>query len=174
MKLTEKTAYLKGFYEGLDLTDATEATRIIGKLVEALDEAAAEIAKLEERIAVLEDYTDELDEDLGEVESIVYEPHHHCPPPPHHHCHCDDEYDDDDEDYDDDFDDEDYDDCDDIIEVECPGCDETICLPTTIDLAHVICPACGEEFSCICDCDDCDCDDCDDCDCEECGDDEGK
>lgn len=169
MKLTEKTAYLKGFYEGLDLTDATEATRIIGKLVEALDDAAAEIARLEEKIGELEEYVDEIDEGLGDVEETVYEPHRHCPPPPpHHHCDCDEC---DDEDYDD-FDDEDYDDCDDIIEVECPGCDETICLPTTIDLAHVICPACGEEFSCICDCDDCDCEDCEEC-CD-CGDDEGK
>ena len=68
--------------------------------------------------------------------------------------------DDDDEDYYESDDDEFYEDDDDdvVFEVNCPFCEETICLPSSIDLAHVICPACGEEFSCICDeDDDCEC-----------------
>ncbi len=166
MTLSEKTAYLKGLCEGMELDGAKNETKLIKKLIEVLDEAALTIADLEDRVDELEEYVDELDEDLGEVEEIVY--NDECLPPPEHMHHCECGCDE----CEDDFDDEDYDDCDDIIEVECPSCEETICLPTSIDLAHVICPACGEEFSCICDCDDCDCEECDceDCDCE----DEGK
>ena len=71
---------------------------------------------------------------------------------------------DDADDFDDDFDDDD----DVVFEVNCPCCEETICLPSTIDLAHVICPACGEEFSCIYDeCEDDECGCCCHCDDEE-------
>ena len=78
---------------------------------------------------------------------------------------ADDEYDE----YEDDDFDEDFEDDDDVVfEVNCPCCDETICLPSTIDLAHVICPACGEEFSCIYDeCEDEECGCCCHCDGEE-------
>ena len=56
----------------------------------------------------------------------------------------------DDYDEDDDFDvDDDDDDYDDVIEIECPNCGETICVPPTVDYAHLICPACNEEFSYI-------------------------
>ena len=41
---------------------------------------------------------------------------------------------------------------------ECPNCGETVYFDEDIDPEHVVCPACGEEFSCICDCDDDDCD----------------
>ncbi len=154
MTLTEKTAYIKGLAEGLNLDEAKAEAKIISKLIEILDEAALTIADLEDRIDDLEAYAEELDEDLGEVENIIYDPAHIHGDRDCDCCDCDD----DDDDYYDDDDDE-------VIEVECPNCDEVVCLPTSIDLAHVLCPACGEEFSCICDCDDCDCDDC--CDCDE-------
>ncbi len=169
MTLTEKTAYIKGLAEGLSLDEAKAETKIINKLIEVLEEAALTISDLEERIDDLEAYAEELDEDLGEVENIIYDPAHI-----HGDCDCDccDCEDDDEYDYDDD-DDFGYDDEDDeVIEVECPGCGEVVCLPTSIDLAHVLCPACGEEFSCICDCDDCDCD-CEDCD-GDCDEDDDK
>ena len=89
----------------------------------------------------LDAYIEEIDEDLGMLEEDYYEDGG---------CDCDDE------------------DCgcdDDFVEVECPECGETVCLDDSIDFDHVICPACGAEFSCVCDC----CDDGDDNDECECG-----
>ena len=96
---------------------------------------------LKEDTEYLDAYIEEIDEDLGMLEEDYYEDGG---------CDCDDE------------------DCgcdDDFVEVECPECGETVCLDDSIDFDHVICPACGAEFSCVCDC----CDDGDDNDECECG-----
>ncbi|MBQ8911959.1 MAG: zinc ribbon domain-containing protein, partial [Clostridia bacterium] len=53
------------------------------------------------------------------------------------------------------FDEEDYD----GYETECPVCGKTVFFDDEDDPEDVVCPSCGEHFSCVCDGD-----------CEECGD----
>lgn len=140
MTLSEKVAYLKGLSEGLKISADSDQGRVITEIIGVLQDVADSVSALEEECDRLNEYVEEIDEDLGDVEETVY---------------GDDEEDDDyeeddydDEDYDDeDEDDEDYDD--DVIEIECPNCGETICVPPTVDYAHLICPACNEEFSYI-------------------------
>lgn len=148
MTLNEKTAYLKGLADGLKLDENDEVSLVLRKIIDVLDDVALTVGDLEEKTDELEAYIEEIDEDLGEAEKILFEDECECGC-----CDCDDdcdEYDEFDEDYDD-YDDDEYDDDDDdvVFEVNCPECDEIICLPSSIDLANVICPACGEEFSCI-------------------------
>ncbi len=144
MNVTEKSAYLKGLCEGLGLDPQKPETKIINALLELVSDMSQKITELEHDVEVLNDYADELDEDLGFVEELLYE---------------------DDEDEDEYFDDED--DCDfdcahcdhgdlcladedDDEEEEgfrcvmCPACSEKIYFDESMDPADLICPACGK------------------------------
>ena len=135
MTLSEKTAYLKGLADGMKISSESNEGKLLTEIIKVLEDVSDSVAALEDECDRLNEYVEELDEDLGDVEDYLFDDEE------------DDEEDDgyDDEDFDDD--DEDYDD--DVIEVECPNCGETICVPPTVDYAHLICPACNEEFSYI-------------------------
>ena len=140
MTILEKTAYLKGLCEGLELDkkDSAEA-KIIKALIDLCQDMAEEIDALGSDVEDLIDYCEELDEDLGDVEEVLLEDEDEY-----------DEYDDEDE-WDDECCDCDCDcGCDDeYFEVECPSCGEVVCFDSTIDPEELTCPACGEKFECI-------------------------
>ena len=140
MNISEKVAYIKGLADGLNCDD-----KIVKEILDVLADLAKAVSGLKEDTEYLESYIEEVDEDLGALEEDYYEIDDDCDC-----CDCDD-------------DDCDCCDCDDddFIEVECPACHDTICLDDEIDPNHVVCPACGAEFTCVCDC----CDEDDDCDC---------
>ena len=134
MTLSEKTAYLKGLADGMKISTESDQGKLLHEIINVLEDVSDSIGALEDECDRLNEYVEELDEDLGDVEDYLFDD--------------EEDYDEEDEDdYDDDYDDEDYDD--DVIEVECPNCGETICVPPTVDYAHLICPACNEEFSYI-------------------------
>ena len=130
MELNEKVAYLKGLMEGMNYDVNTNEGKLFKLIADILEDVAVSTADLEDSTETLSEYVEEIDEDLGAVEEIIYD---------EDECDCED-------------------DDDDFIEVECPNCGETVYFDEDIDPEHVVCPACGEEFSCICDCDDDDCD----------------
>ena len=138
MTLGERAAYLKGLAEGLKISSESDEGKLLHEIINMLEDVTDSVTALEDECDRLNDYVEELDEDLGDVEEYL-----------------DGDDEDDDEDYDDEDDDEDFDDeddedyDDDVIEIECPNCGETICVPPTVDYAHLICPACNEEFSYI-------------------------
>lgn len=134
MTLTERTAYLKGLAEGLALDESKPEGKLIAEMVKLLDEMANSVADIEEECDMLNDYIEEIDEDLGDVEEYVYD---------------DDECDCCDDDCDDDY-----------FEVTCPKCGETVCFDESVDPTELICPSCGEKFDCSCD--GCDCEECSD------------
>ncbi len=143
MTLTEKTAYIKGLMEGLDFKADTPEKKILAAVVDLLDDMAIAVTEAEEEIDRLDEYCEELDSDLGDVESDIYE--------------CDD---------DDECDCCDCDDCDDddYYEAVCPKCGEIIYLDDELlGCDDILCPKCGEKL--ICELDD-ECDGCDGCDCE--------
>ncbi|MBQ7699221.1 MAG: hypothetical protein IJT49_02635 [Clostridia bacterium] len=135
MTLSEKTAYLKGLADGMKISTDSDQGKLLHEIINVLEDVSDSIGALEDECDRLNEYVEELDEDLGDVEDYLFDD--------------EDDYEDEDDedDEDDDFDDEDYDD--DVIEIECPNCGETICVPPTVDYAHLICPACNEEFSYI-------------------------
>ena len=129
MNVTEKSAYLKGLAEGLGLDPQKPETKIINALLELVSDMSQKITELEHDVEVLNDYADELDEDLGFVEEFLYE---------------DDE---DDEDFDDEDDEDDeeieYDGI--IYDAVCPVCGEEISFgQETLEEGSVNCPGCGE------------------------------
>ena len=151
MTILEKTAYIKGLCEGLELDkkDSAEA-KVIKALLDLCQDMAEEIDALGSDVEDLIDYCEELDEDLGDVEEVLLED--------------EEEYDDEDEwddeccDCDCDCDDCDCDCCcdDDYFEIVCPSCGETVCFDDSVNADELICPACGSELGCIVDDDDID------------------
>ncbi len=144
MTITEKVAYLKGLMEGLSIDTAKPEGKVLAALVDVVSDMALEFEDVFEEIETLKDYADELDHDLGDVESYLLGDDD-----------CDDDCDCDDCDCDDcDCDDCDCDDCDDdcdccteLYSINCPNCDDEIFFDESIDTDCLICPNCGKKFS---------------------------
>ena len=134
MTLNEKASYIKGLVEGMELDTAKGEGKIIAALLDLVSDMAVTIEELEEEIDTLYDYCEELDEDLGEVETILVEDDE---------CDCDCDCCCDDEDCDCCCEDDDY------YEIECPSCGDTVFLDGSIDPEELVCPACGEKFECL-------------------------
>ncbi len=140
MTISEKVAYIKGLAEGMELDTDSKEGKILSAIIDVLGDMCDEIDALDEAQVELAEQLDAVDEDLSDVETIIYED--------------DDEYDDDE-----------YEDDDEVYEVVCPECGDKIYLDEDMLLdGRIDCPNCGTdlefEFDCNCDCDDCDCDDC--------------
>ena len=133
MTLSEKSAYLKGLMEGMQLSTETNEGKMIAALVDIVGQIATSISDLEENAIAVSDELDEIEETLDAMEDFLL-----------------DEYDEDDEDEDDEDDDEDdYDFNDDevIYEVECPACGEIINIDEDmLEAGSIACPSCGEEL----------------------------
>ena len=96
MKTSEKVAFIKGLMEGLSLDASKPETKVLNLMADVLEELAASNNALIEENIKLKEYVEEIDEDLGTLEEVVYTEDDE-----------DDYYDDDDYDFDDD---DDYDD----------------------------------------------------------------
>ena len=143
MTISEKSAYLKGLMDGLNLNTETNEGKMIAAIVDLLGDVTRRITDIEETTIAISDELDEIEEDLDAIEDFI----------------MDDEDDFEDEDYEDELDwdeDEEYEegfdfgDEDSIIyEVEC-ACGEVINFDEeTLEAGSMKCPNCGEtlEFS---------------------------
>lgn len=124
MSIKEKTSYLKGLLEGLNIDSEKPEGKLIAKLVEVVDEMAEEIEALGCDLDTCNDYIEEIDEDLGDLEEIVYDIDEDDD-----ECDCCDCCDCDDEDGD-------------YFEAQCPNCGEMIYFSEDTDPEEVVCPAC--------------------------------
>ena len=82
MKAKEYSSYIKGLIDGTNLDKTTPEGKVISALAELCDQMAAEIETLRDELDVANEYIEELDEDLGAVEEVVYDVDDDC---------CDDE-----------------------------------------------------------------------------------
>ena len=147
MAITEKAAYIKGLADGMEIAEASKEGKLIVALLDLVGEMAATIEEMKGKMSDLEDYVEEVDEDLGDVEEILLfdeDEEDECDGDCENCCmDCDlDDMDDED------FDDEEY------FEITCPACGDVVCFDATIDPENLACPACGEKFECIVDEDD--------------------
>ena len=117
--VSEKVAYLNGLMEGLGIGDATPEGKMIGKIVEVLEDMAQAMDEMDEMVAELDERVDELDIDLSEVEDELYG-EDECD------CGCEDE---------------------DFLEIVCRHCNETIYFDqdAIID-GELVCPVCNQEI----------------------------
>ena len=125
MTITEKVAYLKGLVEGLDFDKDDKETKVINAVLDVLDDIALTVSDLDDEMGLVTQQLDEVDEDLAEVEELIY--------------------DEDDEDFDDDEE----------FSVECPNCGDLIYLDleSLEDCDKITCPGCNEEIELEFDCD---------------------
>ena len=146
MTISEKSAYLKGLMDGLNLNTETNEGKMIAAIVDLLGDVTRRLTDVEETTIAISDELDEIEEDLDAIEDFILD-------------------EEDDEDEDDDWEDWDEDDFEDeeepdegfdfgdedttIYEVECV-CGEIIDFDEdTLEQGSMICPNCGEtlEFS---------------------------
>ncbi len=134
MSMSEKTAYLKGLYDGMGLNeDKSKEARMLGAIVDVLQEMAEHVDENEEGISVLDDEVFDLTEAVDNLRN---------------------EDEEDNEDEDDEYesiygvdDDEDEEELELPAEIPCPACGETLTIDAD-DLAEgeITCPHCGKEL----------------------------
>lgn len=73
MTINEKVAHLKGVMEGMNFSADTNEGKLISLMSDILADIADELEVIEDDTDTLFDYCDELDEDLGEVEQVLFE-----------------------------------------------------------------------------------------------------
>ena len=138
MTISEKSAYLKGLMDGLNLDTEKAEGKMIAGIVDLLGDIAKRVKDIEETTIAISDELDEIEEDLDAIEDFIMDE--------------DDEWDDE-EDEDDSWDGWDEDDEEGfdfgdedstIYEVEC-ACGEIINFDEeTLEEGSIICPNCGE------------------------------
>ena len=74
MKLTDKMSYLRGMVDGmeLDLTSTKEG-KVLGQILDVMQEITAYVTDLQTQIDELTEVCDLLDQDLGDVEDLIFE-----------------------------------------------------------------------------------------------------
>ena len=143
MTISEKSAYLKGLMEGLNLDTKEAECKMIAAIVDLLGDMSKRITDIEETTIAISDELDEIEEDLDAIEDFIMDE--------------DDEYEDFDDEFDDEYDDEDFEDegfsfGDEettIYEVKC-ACGNIIDFDEeTLEEGSIRCEQCGEllEFS---------------------------
>ena len=73
MTTKEYSSYIKGLIEGTNLNLTTPEGKIISALAELADQMAGEIETLRDELDVCNQYIEEVDEDLGAVEELIYD-----------------------------------------------------------------------------------------------------
>ena len=140
MTISEKSAYLKGLMDGLNLDTEKAEGKMIAAIVDLLGDVTKRLTDVEETTIAISDELDEIEEDLDAIEDYILDEED------------EDEYDDDDDfDYEDDLDDEDDEEGFDfgdedstIYEVTC-ACGEVINFDEeTLEAGSMTCPNCGE------------------------------
>jgi phage FluMu protein Com len=70
--LKERVSYLKGLSSGLDVDPGSKDGKILTSVISVLEEFADTFSDLLSAQEELEDYVEELDEDLGHLEKRIY------------------------------------------------------------------------------------------------------
>ena len=146
MTISEKSAYLKGLMDGLNLNTETNEGKMIAAIVDLLGDVTRRLADVEETTIAISDELDEIEEDLDAIEDYILDDEDDLDD--YEEDEDDDlDFSDDDEEYEEGFDFGDEDSI--IYEVEC-ACGEIINFDEEpLEKGSIICPNCGEtlEFS---------------------------
>ena len=139
MTISEKSAYIKGLMDGLNLDTEKAEGKLISALVELMGDVTKKLTDVEDTTIAISDELDEIEEDLDAIEDYILDDE-------------DDDYYDDEDDFDDyddedDYEDEGFDFGDEettIYEVKC-ACGNVITFDEdTLEEGSIICDNCGE------------------------------
>ena len=118
MTITEKTAYLKGLLEGMEIDQSTKEGKLLAAIVETLDDIALSVADLDDEVGAINDEMDMLEEAVDAMDEAL----------------------DDVEDALDAIDE-------DLYQLTCPTCEEEIIVDEDVlAKGSMKCPACGEDL----------------------------
>ncbi len=67
-KVSERLGYIRGMMEGLKLNKEDDTVKLLGSVVDVLDELSSIVARLEVDQQELNDYVESIDDDLAELE----------------------------------------------------------------------------------------------------------
>nr|MDD6336382.1 hypothetical protein [bacterium] len=70
--MRKKAAYLQGLAEGLGISREDAQGRVLLQVLDLLAEMAAGMDEMADKVASLEEFAEEINEDLGDIEEIVY------------------------------------------------------------------------------------------------------
>ena len=71
MNLSDKMSYLKGLVDGMELDLTTKEGKVLGQLLDVLQETVLYVTDLQDQVDELTELCESLDEDLGDVEDAV-------------------------------------------------------------------------------------------------------
>lgn len=71
--LDSRIAYLRGLADGFDVNAQSSEGKLIAEMIDVLDEMHAHIHELQVRVEESEDYLEAIDEDLQDVELLLFE-----------------------------------------------------------------------------------------------------
>ena len=143
MTISEKSAYLKGLMDGMNLDTEKAEGKMIAAIVELLGDVTKKLTDVEDTTIAISDELDEIEEDLDAIEDYILDEDED----EDYDDDYEDDWDDEDEDYDEGFDFGDEDST--IYEVTC-ACGEVIAFDEeTLEEGSIVCENCGEtlEFS---------------------------
>ncbi len=137
MNALEKVAYLRGLVDGQKIADTEEKKRFVNALLDTLECIATEQNDHVDVHTQLNEYLEQLDSDVTDLEDDVDELLGYDDEEEEHHCCCgheDDEFED--------FDEEEY------AAVTCPFCEKEFYYePDSYDEdENLLCPHCGKPF----------------------------
>lgn len=121
--LKERVAYLKGLAEGMKINDASNEGKMIKSVIDVLNDFATTMDNMEEAHQQLTELVNSMDDDLTEMESVVF----------------------DDESM---MEDDECDECEEV-EVECPYCNASINISEDMideETSTIKCPNCNKEI----------------------------
>lgn len=138
--LTDRVSYLKGLAEGMQLDKDKNVNKLLLEMISVMDDMAHEMGDMQETYDELNEYVESIDDDLADLEDVLFgdEDDEGCG------CHGHDDDDDDDDDEDDNDDDDDDDD--EMIAYACPHCNHEIHFNAAdVDFDEdYLCPSCGQ------------------------------
>ena len=138
MTISEKSAYIKGLMDGLNLDTEKAEGKLIAALVDLMGDVTKKLTDVEDTTIAISDELDEIEEDLDAIEDYILDEE-------------DEDYYDDEDDFDDydedEFEDEGFDFGDEdstIYEVKC-ACGNVIAFDEeTLEEGSIVCDECGE------------------------------
>ena len=138
MTINEKSAYLKGLMDGLNLNQETAEGKMIASIVDLLGDITKKLTAVEDTTIAISDELDEIEEDLDAIEDYILDEEED----EDFEDEDDFDWDDEDEEYEEGFDFGDEDST--IYEVEC-ACGNIINFDEeTLEAGSIICDNCGE------------------------------
>lgn len=73
MKLSEKASYLQGLMDGLDIDNTTKEGKVLKQMADIMRELILSMEEIRDEVSELGELCDNIDEDLGALESDFYE-----------------------------------------------------------------------------------------------------